>query len=86
MSVWPFEDAMHKNTLHVDLLLPVQQASARILALLSHEASSLCSSLKIFNSEKIACSAVKSPVQLISKLLLWWQPEVSHVIKAMIPN
>ena len=56
------KNAVHKYALHVDLLLPVNQTGTRILALSSCKASSLRSSLKVFNSEEIACSAIQSPV------------------------
>ena len=45
MSLRSFKYAVYKHALHVDLLLPVQQISACILALSGNKASILCFSL-----------------------------------------
>ena len=61
-----FKYAVYKHALHVDLLLPVQQISACVLALSGNKASILCFSLQIFCSKEVARSAIKSPKQLVS--------------------
>jgi len=80
------EYAMDKHTLHGDLLLSVQQASACIFAFNGGKTSRFCFSLKIFCCEEVTSGAIKTPVQLLSQLLLRWQPEMSQIIQAMIPG
>ena len=53
---------MHKYTLHVELLLPIEQMGACILALLCFETAGFYFGLKVFNGKKVTGGAIKSSV------------------------
>ena len=80
------EHSMHKDSLHVELLLSVEQVGACIFALLCDKAHGFSLYLKVLYSEEVTGGAIKSSVQLVSQLLLWRQSEMRQVVQTMISD
>lgn len=73
-AIWFSEDAVHKHSPHLKLLLPVHEPRARILALDNLKSCSDCLAAEVLCGEEIAQSSLPPPVQIFPNPPIWSHP------------